>query len=73
MTDQDQWFIYRGTGTPHDGISRLPAPPPWRAFTDTVSYDPPPADAAPNFQYLPDDDVKEMVNEVISPRSRLVC
>ena len=26
------WHIYRGTGEPHDGITALPAPPPWRAF-----------------------------------------
>ncbi|WP_405805251.1 MoxR family ATPase [Streptomyces sp. NBC_00210] len=28
----DDWLIYTGTRTPHDGIDRLPAPPPWRAF-----------------------------------------
>ena len=27
-----RWWIYRGTGVPHDGISRLPEPPPWRRF-----------------------------------------
>jgi len=26
------WPIYTGTGRPHDGIQRLPAPPNWRAF-----------------------------------------
>ena len=26
------WPIYTGTGGPHDGIDRLPAPPNWRAF-----------------------------------------
>lgn len=31
MTIPD-WFVYRGTGEPHDGIARLPAPPPWRDF-----------------------------------------
>ena len=29
MTD---WLIYRGTGEPHDGVDRLPEPPPWRRF-----------------------------------------
>ncbi|MGW0547173.1 AAA family ATPase [Streptomyces altiplanensis] len=29
MTD---WRIYRGAGTPHDGVQRLPGPPPWRDF-----------------------------------------
>jgi MoxR-like ATPase len=27
-----EWLIYRGTGEPHDGIDRLPPPPPWRDF-----------------------------------------
>jgi MoxR-like ATPase len=27
-----EWLIYRGTGEPHDGIERLPDPPPWRDF-----------------------------------------
>ncbi|MGW4163159.1 AAA family ATPase [Streptomyces sp. NPDC004788] len=27
-----QWRIYRGVTEPHDGIDRLPAPPPWRDF-----------------------------------------
>jgi MoxR-like ATPase len=44
MTDpDDSWLIYRGTGVPHDGIRRLPAPPPWRAFTGRgPDYSPPP-------------------------------
>ncbi|MFI9176394.1 AAA family ATPase [Streptomyces lincolnensis] len=31
MTTPD-WFVYRGAGEPHDGIDRLPDPPPWRDF-----------------------------------------
>lgn len=26
------WPVYTGTNEPHDGITKLPAPPPWRAF-----------------------------------------
>ncbi|MFF9210346.1 MULTISPECIES: AAA family ATPase [unclassified Streptomyces] len=26
------WPVYTGTSAPHDGIDRLPPPPPWRAF-----------------------------------------
>ncbi|MFC9929563.1 AAA family ATPase [Streptomyces sp. NPDC127190] len=26
------WPVYTGTNEPHDGITRLPPPPPWRAF-----------------------------------------
>ncbi|MEV8589386.1 MoxR family ATPase [Streptomyces sp. NPDC051180] len=29
----NDWRIYRGAGLPHDEISRLPAPPPWRDFS----------------------------------------
>lgn len=28
------WHVYRGTGLPHDGMSQLPEPPPWRNFGD---------------------------------------
>jgi MoxR-like ATPase len=28
----DDWLIYKGSGQPHDGILRLPPPPPWRTF-----------------------------------------
>ncbi|MFD5102303.1 AAA family ATPase [Streptomyces albidochromogenes] len=41
MTD---WRIYRGAGLPHDGVQRLPGPPPWRDFAavgpDADSSDP---------------------------------
>lgn len=30
MSESDDWRIYQGTGVPHDGINRLPPPPPWR-------------------------------------------
>lgn len=32
MTQAQNWWIYEGTGTPHNGIRRLPPAPPWRAF-----------------------------------------
>jgi MoxR-like ATPase len=32
MTESSEWLIYRGAGEPHDGIERLPDPPPWRDF-----------------------------------------
>ena len=28
--DVSSWTIFRGEGTPHDGLGRLPEPPPWR-------------------------------------------
>ncbi|MCM2426231.1 MULTISPECIES: AAA family ATPase [Streptomyces] len=30
--EENEWLIYRGAGEPHDGISALPDPPPWRDF-----------------------------------------
>lgn len=35
MTEQTfkPWWIYKGTGKPHNGIQQLPVAPPWRRFT----------------------------------------
>ncbi|WP_415940382.1 AAA family ATPase [Streptomyces sp. 039-1] len=42
------WFIYQGVSEPHDGISRLPPPPPWRTFDGELAGSPPapPLDSA---------------------------
>ncbi|MFD6231704.1 AAA family ATPase [Streptomyces sp. NPDC060232] len=42
----DEWFIYRGVGEPHDGIDALPDPPPWRDFDGGPVVDPGRAAAA---------------------------
>lgn len=52
MTEPQDWWVYRGTGVPHEGIHRLPGAPPWRAFRHAGATpgdlpEPPPA---------PDDD-----------------
>jgi MoxR-like ATPase len=36
------WLIYQGLSEPHDGIARLPPPPPWRAFDGEPAGPPPP-------------------------------
>ncbi|OIJ63593.1 AAA family ATPase [Streptomyces mangrovisoli] len=36
-----EWLIYRGTGEPHDGMDRIPAPPPWRKFDGGPLVEPP--------------------------------
>jgi MoxR-like ATPase len=42
------WQIYQGTSEPHDGIDRLPPPPPWRQFQGEPVLDPPlPDDPTP--------------------------
>lgn len=35
MSD-NSWWIYKGTGVPHDGIQALPAPPNWRTFQGEI-------------------------------------
>ena len=29
----ETWKIFQGNRTPHDGIEKLPPPPPWRSFS----------------------------------------
>lgn len=41
------WPVYTGAPAPHDGITRLPPPPPWRAFDGGPVLDPPDADGDP--------------------------
>ncbi|WP_328834534.1 MoxR family ATPase [Streptomyces europaeiscabiei] len=44
----ESWWIYKGTGVPHSGISDLPRAPAWRAFDDELGsagpLPPPPAE-----------------------------
>ncbi|MEU6764740.1 MoxR family ATPase [Streptomyces sp. NPDC046853] len=40
------WPVYTGTNEPHDGISQLPAPPPWRAFDGGPVLETPPDDGS---------------------------
>ncbi|OIK04514.1 AAA family ATPase [Streptomyces monashensis] len=35
------WPVYTGTNEPHDGITKLPPPPPWRAFDGSPVLDAP--------------------------------
>ncbi len=32
----NDWRIYQGKGVPHDKVTKLPPPPPWRTFTGNV-------------------------------------
>ncbi|MFD3451669.1 AAA family ATPase [Streptomyces sp. NPDC058691] len=42
-----EWLIYRGAGAPHDGITELPPPPPWRDFDgEPLVPEPAPLDPA---------------------------
>lgn len=40
--EENEWLIYRGAGEPHDGISALPDPPPWRDFDGGPLVEPAP-------------------------------
>ncbi|MEV5610549.1 MoxR family ATPase [Streptomyces sp. NPDC052225] len=48
-----EWPVYTGANEPHDGIARLPAPPPWRAFDGGPPL-PPPADGDDDAAVSPD-------------------
>ncbi|WP_340379886.1 MoxR family ATPase [Streptomyces sp. SS7] len=47
------WTVYTGNSEPHDGIDRLPEPPPWRAF-DGAPVLPPPRDGDDEAAVSPD-------------------
>ncbi|MGW4032969.1 AAA family ATPase [Streptomyces sp. NPDC004838] len=75
-----EWRIYQGVREPHDGIDRLPAPPPWRDFEHTGEVTPfdrnveshgdrrlPKADA-----YKAEEDTVEAVNTALYLRRPLL-
>ena len=78
----DSWWIYQGAGTQHDGISRLPDPPPWRRFDGAVLgsevpedrgvIDPRPGAEERARNYRPDSSVIDMVNAAIYLRRPLL-
>jgi MoxR-like ATPase len=80
MTVPADWHIYRGATQPHDGIERLPPPPPWRTFDGPVldrSVPDVSRSAAANSAragagYLPEDDVVELTNIALFLRRPLL-
>lgn len=67
------WLVYRGDGTPHDGLRDLPAPPPWRRFTRNVSGPGPgPGALERAASYRPDQNVVTMVNVALHLRRPLL-
>lgn len=73
------WRIYRATATSHDGIDRLPPPPPWRVFTGGPPLDRP-EDGLPEpagglrraAAYQADDHTIELVNAALYLRRPLL-
>ncbi|WP_322749920.1 MULTISPECIES: MoxR family ATPase [unclassified Frankia] len=73
----DDWLIYRGTGEPHDGITRLPPAPAWRSFNGSpaLSGSAPPESAADVYRartYQPSRDEIELVNAAMYLRRPLL-
>jgi len=71
------WRIYGGTGVPHNKISTLSAPPPWRTFRGAARAIAPFVAASEKEieigrRYRPDDDVVERVNAAIYLRRPLL-
>jgi MoxR-like ATPase len=72
MTD---WHIYMGSRTPHDGIDRLPEPPPWRRFGGTPTLAVPEMDSAnlhAAMSYHPSADAISHINAALYLRRPLL-
>jgi MoxR-like ATPase len=69
------WLLYTGSRRPHDGITRLPPPPPWRAF-DGGPVQPFPDGSSGNTHqattYRPSDDAVQQVNAALYLRRPLL-
>ncbi|WP_113699438.1 AAA family ATPase [Nonomuraea lactucae] len=70
------WFIYTGSGVPHDSIDRdLPPPPPWRVFTGGPTLPQPPWGGNGDHEatsYQPDVRAVEQVNAALFLRRPLL-
>ncbi|GAA0238367.1 MoxR family ATPase [Actinomadura nitritigenes] len=69
------WLLYTGSRSRHDGIDRLPPPPPWRAF-DGGPLLPAPSGGSGNTHqattYRPSDDAVQQVNAALYLRRPLL-
>jgi MoxR-like ATPase len=69
------WLIYTGKGEPHDGMERLPPPPPWRDFSGGPPLPAPAVNAAGTHDaesYLPTPTAVEHVNAALYLRRPLL-
>jgi MoxR-like ATPase len=77
VPDIPAWWIYHGTGIPHDAITRLPDPPPWRVFNRSAKpISPAVPETAAEIQngrnYRPDPDTVDLVNAALYLRRPLL-
>ncbi|WP_141578108.1 MoxR family ATPase [Actinomadura sp. WMMA1423] len=69
------WLLYTGSRRTHDGIDRLPPPPPWRAFDGEPVLEPPSGGSENEHQattYRPSDDAVQQVNAALYLRRPLL-
>ncbi|SNS59776.1 AAA domain (dynein-related subfamily) [Actinomadura meyerae] len=69
------WLLYTGSRRTHDGIDRLPGPPPWRTFDGEPVLDTPPGGSGNDHQattYRPSDDAVQQVNAALYLRRPLL-
>jgi MoxR-like ATPase len=67
----EDWKIFQGTRKPHPGITRLPEPPSWRAFSQhSEEGDEPSKDRGETFQ--PRKDAIDVVNAALYLRRPLL-
>ncbi|MEU8122701.1 MoxR family ATPase [Spirillospora sp. NPDC049024] len=69
------WLLYTGSRRTHDGIDRLPPPPPWRAFDGAPVLEPPPGGSGNEHHattYRPSDDAVQQVNAALYLRRPLL-
>ncbi|MFI0410995.1 AAA family ATPase [Actinomadura sp. 3N508] len=69
------WLLYTGSRRPHDGIDRLPPPPPWRAFDGDPVLPFPSGPSGNEHQattYRPSDDAVQQVNAALYLRRPLL-
>ncbi|MER7542465.1 MoxR family ATPase [Spirillospora sp. NPDC127506] len=69
------WLLYTGSRRTHDGIERLPPPPPWRAFDGEPVLPTPPGGSGNEHQaktFRPSDDAVQQVNAALYLRRPLL-
>ena len=76
--DVNSWMIFRGEGEPHDGLERLPVPPPWRLGGKAKPIGRRPdhldsqAEALRAAKFLPDPEMVRAVNAALYLRRPLL-